>query len=192
MKKIVLALVLSLCFIAMSANIAVATNVEEELDSFPKNIDVPEIDLENFSYYGVMTAGPARYISDINFIQGNQYQIDRIENLMRISLFKPDFRTVVVTNMTFEVTYTRSVQKLSRFSYATAYGELSSDLNMTDEPEVIYNTAHNVTVTNFTGAFHFLRPTFYRPIMFKFFVPAQFIFVGVAENVTSEPLYEIL
>ncbi len=184
MKKILLALVLSLCFIAMSANIVVATSVEEELKSFPENINVPEIDLENLSYYGVMTAGPARFITDIDFIEGNEFQIKKIQNLMRVSIFKPDLRTVVVTNMTFEITYNRAVKKLSRFSYATAYGEFNSDLNMT-EPETIYNLRHNVTVTNFTGLFHFLRPTFYRPIMFKFFVPAQFIFAGAAENVTS-------
>jgi len=184
MKKKLITLILSLCFIAMSANAVSATSLDEELKAFPKNVDVPELDLENLSYYAALTGGPARFISDITFIEGSQFQINRIQELMRISIFKPDFRTVVVTNMTFEVTYSRTVAKLSRFSYLTAYGEFSTDLNIT-EPVIVYNSPHTVTFTNFTGAFHFLRPTFYRPIMFKFFVPAQYLFVGIAEEVDS-------
>lgn len=182
MKKILITLVLSLCFIAMSVNAVSAINIKEELESFPENIDISEIDLENFSYYGVMTAGPARLISNIEFINGTELQIERIQELMKVRLFKPDFRTVIVTNLTFEVTYTRTVPTLSRFTYTTAYGEFSTDFNIT-EPVILYNSPHTVTFTNFTGMFHFIRPTFYRPFMFKFFVPAQFIFAGVAEEV---------
>ena len=182
MKKMLLTLVLSLCFIAMSVNTVSANTIEEELEAFPENIDIPEIDLENLSYYIAITAGPARFISDVELIEGSSLQMQRIQKLMKISLFKSNFRTVIVTNLTFEVTYSRQVKTLSRFSYATAYANLSLDLNNTS-PNILYNSAHTVRFTNFTGAFHFLRPTFHRNFMLKFFVPAQFIFAGIAEEV---------
>ena len=185
MKKIIVALSLSICFIAMSVNTVSAINIKDEVDSFPKVLDVPEIpeiDIENFSTYVVMTAGPARFITDMEIIEGNEYQIDRIHDLKRISLFKSDFRTVIVTNMTFEITYIRDVPRFSRFSYATVFDNVSVDKNFSS-PAIFYNIPHTVRVTNFTGIFHFLRPTLSRPFMFKLFIPAQFIFIGGADEV---------
>jgi hypothetical protein len=182
MKKMLLALVLSFCFIAMSVNTASANVIEDELEAFPENVNIPEIDLENLSSNVAITGGPARFISDIEFISGSMLQINRIQKLMKIRLFKSNFRTVVVTDLSFEVTYSRQVTKLSRFTYATAYANLTTDFNNT-APAILYNSPHTVKFTNFTGAFHFLRPAFHRKFMLKFFIPAQFIFVGIADEV---------
>ena len=190
MNKKLVALILSICFIAMAVNAASAINTKEELEKFTKDIDIPKLDIETLSY-AVLTTGPARFITNIKFIEGNEVQINKIKNLMKIRLFKPNFRTVIATNLTFEVTYTRTVKMNSRFSYATAYVNLGADTNL-PKPMILPNLKHTVTLKNFTGVFHFIKPKLKRPYSTKLFVPAQFIFVGGAEKVVcSAPIAAI-
>jgi hypothetical protein len=184
MTKKIATLILILCFISMSVNIASAINVEDELEAVTKNLGTTALGFENLSYYTVITAGPARINSRFKFIDGQDSQIDKIEDLMNIRFFKPDLRTVSVTNLTFEITYMYNVQKRSRLSYLTAYTGFSGNTSKPIERKFIYNSPHTITVKNFTGIFHFLRPTIHsKPPMFKLFVPAQFIFVGFAREI---------
>ncbi len=175
-----------------------ATSVNKKIERQDQNIVLKNSDVnetQNISFnYSVVTFGPAYQISKIEFHEGPEKQINRINKFLtrwRLNplipvvflLFKDFPNDLELCNASFTVTYERAVENGSRLSYLTAYSELFNDTNMSlNETTFLFNTPHSITVEDFNGIFYFSRA---KLIGIK---PAQFMLVGGCGNVTENPL----
>ena len=195
MKKIALAVIIGLILISTSTFTASSTEVKAQDDD-----DV---------FYMAATYGPAwlRIFTDIEITDGDQEQIDKIDELLTRQKFQMSAqRAVAVEQMTFTVTYKLPTRLFSRFHHRTLYTEIDlaqfekfQDVeNFQDFKDLINNTLkgfmentsynlcrrQSITYENFTGSFVLFNTKTIRG--FRMFRPTKFCFVGVCENLVVD------
>jgi len=183
MNKKIIGLVACILITTMGAFPALAAT---EAQDFEKYANVIEKKAQGIGdNYLFVSMGPARLRSKFTFINGSQDEIQKIENLLKFSIFKPAIKTVWVTNLTFSLAYSSNIFRLrSRFWYNTNVTEYNESGSITNTSN-FYNSPHSIKVYNFTGYFHLIKPKFFRLLSLgpKFFRPARYTMAGYAEDV---------
>jgi hypothetical protein len=196
MKKILITTFMVLILVSTGIVSAISANTTQ---TKPEENDV--------EFHLVCTYGPAwlRIFTKIEFLEGDEEEIDQIKDLLRRQILKPlEEKTLEVKDLTFKVTYRLPVTRYSRFMYRTLYSkiDLSQYLDFQDiqsredfleyinksieafknDSTHIISRRHSFTCYNFTGIFSIFEPKTVRKIPPKLFIPAKFLFFGVCEN----------
>lgn len=184
-KRIIITILVIAAILTMSYSPAMAINLENKIKTIEKYKEKLDVNAEDDLYF-LITSGPKSHlITEVELIDGNPTQINKISRFLNKVLFHPVIPFMIVKDLTFKINYTTEVKNKSKYSYITAF----VPFNLTDilsgnitNVTTYENTPHSVVVKNFTGIFMFSRGKLYRPL-FKFFIPARFIFLGFCKRI---------
>lgn len=143
--------------------------------------------------FGICTVG-AKKISSITLVSGNETEMGKIQKILNKSAIRSWISLpsmIKVTNLSFTIDYSISVNARSRNAYFTEYGVANftaeGKFNNLTNPVELKNTAHNLTITNLTGYFIFKKSRLFKVFpMFekhRLFAPAEIMFVGFCEDI---------
>jgi hypothetical protein len=197
MKKTILAIFMGLILVSMCSFTAVSAQEFEKTD-------------DDEVYYSVYSYGPAwlKLFTEIELIDGDEEQIDAVNNLLKRQTFDVDSEKFVsVEGLTFKVAYKLPVTRFSRFRYKTVTTEIDineyndfdgiqswqdfldyinmSKMKLRNATSKNVSRRHDYTYENFTGTFLIRQPRYFRWLPPKFFIPAKFAFIGVCENIVK-------
>ena len=189
MNNKVIVTTLVICFIMLSYESVMALNIEKEnyemKDEYVSVIkdDTNVINQNDQEFVYVFQAyGPVHKMTSINFLDGPDDKISRLNSLFSRMILFPIFSTVTVTNLTFTISFDESVETRAGFRnwYATSIGKI-------DDPEDItttINVPHSCTVYEFSGIVKFIRPRIFKFLSIgpRFIRPYRFAFIGYCED----------
>jgi hypothetical protein len=185
MKKILFAILLSLSLVLISTNSAFAINIKKELNDKQEEIikNFKPIDKDKI-YYFFTTQGPARFVTEIEFIEGSILQILKMKYMLNRIILKPKAALAFPIKLTFKITYTTDVIENPRLSYGTGYLPFNLSL-WAGKLTIISNVSHSYTIKNFTGIAYFAKAKIisFKPL--RFFIPANFFFFGVCDEIVE-------
>ena len=189
MNKKIIVTTLVICFIMLNFESVMALHIEKEncemkdeyVSVVKDNTNV--INQNDQDYVYVFQAyGPVHKMTSINFIEGPDDKISRLNSLFSRMIFFPIFSTVTVTNLTFTISFDEPVETRAGFRnwYATSIGKINDPEDIT----TTINVPHSCTVYGFSGIVNFQRPRIFKFLTIgpRFLRPYRFAFIGYCED----------
>ena len=201
MNKKIIGAILCVCIFAFGSIPVTGETPIDKLEIEPELKSYIDQILENnnqtFGDYFFLTNGPVLKIySNVELLNGNENQIERINRHLSRKLFRPGiilrYIPVIAENLSFTVEYKKDVRAKSRFSYMTAsatviWNETTGEYEGLKDYSYVVNQIHKIKVENMTGFFIFQRMKLFdinAPLFRKILQSAKFWFFGFCDIIT--------
>lgn len=190
MNKKITVIILLLSFVILSCNSGIAINIKNNnnklSEEYISDVKADNTDIDFNSSYVFQAYCPVRKITSINFIDGSADIISKFNNFMTRRFFYPIIPYILVTNLTFTLSFDEPVE--TRYEYRNWYATAYTKINISEEEmNMTINIPHSCFVYNFTGIIYFQRPKIFKfsSVGPKFFTSYRFCIIGYCEDIES-------
>jgi len=190
MNKKITVIILLTSFVILSCNSGIAINIKnnnnELSEEYISDVKTYNTNIDFNDSYVFQAYGPVRKITYMNFIDGSPDIISKFNNFMTRRLFYPIIPYILVTNLTFTISFDEPVE--NRYEYRYWYATAFTKINISEqEMNMTINIPHSRIIYNFTGIIYFQRPKIIKltAVGPKLFIPYRFCIIGYCEDIET-------